>query len=399
MLKKIVLILILCFILLGCDNTDDVPLSWSKKNGVDILITVKGEPVNGTVTYQEIDFYNNTLLNKAEITLKKGEPIGEWRLFTNNGMELLKGKGEWERVNTNYVFNGEIEILNHPAFKNKVILKGKFLLNLKYLVTGLGDYLESYGKNLNSRELLGRDGLGVIELKDGTEIKKIDGTIIRFENNHISSISYEKGEELYLKISDKPDKNGLYDIKFKMNYTDYMNYRSYPNRIVEVNTKGTVKLGNGIADMLLELKPNTKFITYEDEEFYDENVQYQVESKYDESGLYSYELNENKNKYSINFTRDSLKNIPISNFSWEKQYKYLLLTEEEKKEKIKSRIEREMRMEEERREANEKEREILIERIKKREEEERRQMKEMMKGRVEELNKKSEYDMKSLMLF
>ena len=189
MLKKIVLILILCFILLGCDNTDDVPLSWSKKNGVDILITVKGEPVNGTVTYQEIDFYNNTLLNKAEITLKKGEPIGKWRLFTNNGMELLKGKGEWERVNTNYVFNGEIEILSHPAFKNKVILKGKFLLNLKYLVTGLGDYLESYGKNLNSRELLGRDGLGVIELKDGTEIKKIDGTIIRFENNHISSIS------------------------------------------------------------------------------------------------------------------------------------------------------------------------------------------------------------------
>ena len=56
--------------LLGCDNTDDVPLSWSKKNGVDILITVKGEPVNGTVTYQEIDFYNNTLLNKAEITYK-----------------------------------------------------------------------------------------------------------------------------------------------------------------------------------------------------------------------------------------------------------------------------------------------------------------------------------------
>ena len=202
-----------------------------------------------------------------------------------------------------------------------------------------------------------------------------------------------------MKISDKPDKNGLYDIKFKMNYTDYMNYRSYPNRIVEVNTKGTVKLGNGITDMLLELKPNTKFITYEDEEFYDENVQYQVESKYDESGLYSYELNENKNKYSINFTRDSLKNIPISNFSWEKQYKYLLLTEEEKKEKIKLGIERERRMEEERRQASEKERKILMERIKKREEEERRQMKEMMKGRVEELNKKSEYGMKSLMLF
>ena len=253
------------------------------------------------------------------------------------------------------------------------------MLNINAIANKLGiseDYLESYGKNLNSRELLGKDGLGVIELKDGTEIKKMDGTIIRFENNHISSISYEKEEELYLKISDKPDKNGLYDIKFKMNYTDYMNYRSYPNRTVEVNTKGTVKLGNGITDILLELKPNTKFITYEDKELYDENVQYQVESKYDENGIYSYELNENKNKYSINFTRDSLKNIPISNFLWEKQYKYLLLTEEEKKEKIKLEIERERRMEEE-----------------------RRQMKEMMKGRVEELNKKSEYDMKSLMLF
>lgn len=399
MLKKICITLILCFIVLGCDNTDDIPLSWSKKNGVDILITSKGEPVNGTVIYQEIDFYKNILLNKAEFKLKEGEPIGEWKLFANNGMELLNGKGKWEKRNTNYIFDGEIEILNHPAFKNNVILKGKFSLNLKYLITELGNYLESYGKDLNSRNLLGKRGLGVLELKDGTEIRKKDGTTIKFKNNHISSISCENEEELYLKISDEPDKNGLYDIKFKINYTDYTNYRNYPNRIVEVRTKATLKSNNGIANMLLELNPNTKFVTYEDGELYDDNMQYQVESEYDENGFYSYQLNENKNKYVIDFINDSLEKTSIYNFSWKKQYKYLLLIEEEKKEKIKLNIEENKRMEIKRREEEEREREILIERLRKQEEEERKQMKEMMKGRVEELNKKSNYNMENLMLF
>ena len=384
-MKKILMLLILCFSFLGCDNTDDGPFSWSKRNGANILVTINNEPVNGTVEFSKVDYMRNITLTTAKVKLKNGLPCGEWQVFNKEGSLILEGDGEWEIINGISMFDGTIKVTNYCDVKD-IKLKGRFNIDIIHFenmginLSLKGDSL--FGLKVSSIDLLlGKNGIRAVSLKDGTTITKTNGNTVTFKNNHIVELKdEEKGN--YIEISEKADKNNLYDISFVSKHIEKGNY------IIEAKTKGT--LNGKLSEAKIDLSKDTVFATYDEEEdLIDESKLYYVKENYND-GIYSYELLEQKYPVNVSLSSDS---FGLYNFSIKNQYANLVRENEklvmESKKAKREREEQQRIYEEERRrqEAEDRERARII---RERELEIKRQEKEM---RDKFHNTKMEYNM------
>lgn len=296
-MKRLFFIILLIIGLIGCDNTDDGPFSWSKRNGANILVTIKNEPVNGTVEFSEIDYIRNITLTTAKVKLKEGLPYGEWQVFNTEGSLILEGDGKWEISNGVSIFDGTIKVTNCGDIKD-IKLKGRFNIDIIHF--------ENMGINLSRKpsitSLLGNNGVRAISLKNGTTITKKNGNTVTFKNNHIVKFK-DVEKDTYIELSEKADRNNLYDISFISKH--YENGKEYT---IKVKTKG--ELSGKLNESKISLSKDTIFATYDNKKLIEKSQIYYVQGNY-ENEIYNYKLINKESTISLNSDYFNLNNFNI----------------------------------------------------------------------------------------
>lgn len=121
-LLGILFLFITTVIFIGCDNNKG-PFQVKNENGEKILYSGK-KPAKGWVENTIYDYYGEST-KVYEIYFDDGLPAGDFRLYDLKGNLVVDAKGKWK----NGLFEGKIE---EP--KENVIAKGKFAINLAYLI-------------------------------------------------------------------------------------------------------------------------------------------------------------------------------------------------------------------------------------------------------------------------